>query len=64
MIITILRTAHAAHIRAAIRWVSDQLHIPAAEMTDLFAVAYVVRHFEQGTYTGWDGWAEMLEADA
>lgn len=64
MILTILRTAHAAHIRAAMGWVSDQLHVPGAEVTELIAVAYICKHFEQGDYTGWDGWVEMLEADA
>lgn len=64
MIITILRTAYAPHVRAAMRWTADNLHIPEGEVTELFAVAYVVKHFEQGAYTGWDGWVAMLEADA
>lgn len=64
MILNILRTARAAHIWAATRWVSDQLHVHGAEVTEMIAVAYVCKHFEQGTYTGWDGWVEMLEANA
>lgn len=64
MILEILRTARSAHIRSAMGWVSDQLHVPAALVTEHVAVAYVCKHFEQGTYTGWDGWVDMLEADA
>jgi hypothetical protein len=63
MIITILRTAHASDVRAAMRWTADNLHIPEGEVTELFAVAYVVRHFEQGDYSGWDGYVEMRAAD-
>jgi hypothetical protein len=27
------------------------------------AVAYIVKHFEQGAYSGWDGFTEMLDVD-
>lgn len=63
MITTILRTAHARHIRAAMQHTADHLHVPVSELTELIAVAYVVRHFEQGAYSGWDGFVAMREAD-
>jgi hypothetical protein len=28
------------------------------------AVAYIVKHFEQGAYSGWDGFVDMLDANA
>lgn len=58
MIVTILRTAHARHIRAAMRWTADNLHIPEGEVSELVAVAYVVRHFKMGELYSWDGFVE------
>lgn len=63
MILTILRTAHAKHILAAMEYTADHLHIPVGEVSELVAVAYVLQHFRQGAYAGWDGFAEMLNAD-
>ena len=63
MIITILRTAHAKHIRAALYHTANHLHVPVEEITEMIAVAYIVQHFKQGAYEGWDGFVEMLEAD-
>lgn len=63
MITLILRTAHAQHLVDAVTWVSDQLHIPRSKVTVETAVAYIVKHFEQGAYSGWDGWVEMRKAD-
>lgn len=63
MITTILRNATCDQLDSARAWVSDQLHIPFERTTDLVAAAYIVKHFEQGSYSGWDGWIEMREAD-
>lgn len=63
MITTILRTARKRHIEAAVVHVADQLHAPIDEVTEHVAVAYICKHFEQGSYSGWDGFAEMLAAD-
>lgn len=63
MILTILRTAHAEHIRSAMHYTADHLHIPVGEVSELVAVAYVLRHFRQGFYEGWDGFVDMLNAD-
>lgn len=64
MITTILRNITHQQLRAAYYYTADHLHIPVSEITDATAVAYVCRHFEQGAYSGWDGFTEMLEADA
>lgn len=63
MITTILRTCARADLEAAYHYTANHLHVPVSEITDTVAVAYVLRHFEQGAYSGWDGWVEMLEAD-
>lgn len=63
MIITILRTAHPKHVRAAMHTTADHLHVPVSEVSELIAVAYVCAHFQQGSYSGWDGFTEMLDAD-
>lgn len=63
MITTILRNCTRGQLEAAYLWTAEQLHIPWGELTDTVAVAYVARHFEQGTYSGWDGFVEMREAD-
>lgn len=63
MITTILRNSTYRQRQAAHHYTADHLHIPLGEVTDLFAVAYVVAHFEQGGYLGWEGFVEMLEAD-
>ena len=64
MITTILQNASMAQILAAKHWTADHLHIPFSMVTNTVAVAYVLRHFEQGTYSGWDGWTDMLKANA
>lgn len=63
MITTILRTATAKQILAARHYAADHLHIAFLDVTKVVAVAYVNKHFEQGTYENWDGFVEMLEAD-
>ena len=40
------------------------LHIPASDLTDTVAVAYVSAHFELGVYLSWEGFVDTLEADA
>lgn len=64
MIVAILYTAHARHIREAMRFTADHLHVPVGEVSELIAVAYVLAHFKMGSYEGWDGFVDMLEADA
>lgn len=63
MITTILRNCTRQQLEAAYHYTADHLHVPVSELTDTVAVAYVVRHFEQGQYTGWTGFFQMLEAD-
>lgn len=64
MITTILRNATVGHLLDARRHTSNHLHVPLAKVDNMIAVAYIVRHFEQGDYEGWNGFVEMLEADA
>lgn len=64
MITTILREASANQLTAARYFTADCLHIPYGDVSGLVAVAYICRHFEQGDYSGWDGWVAMREADA
>jgi len=64
VITTIIENASDADLLDAVRWVSDQLHVPASQVTSSVAVGYVVRHFEQGDYAGWEGFTEMRGADA
>lgn len=63
MITTILRTAEVRDLNAAARWTADCLHIPEDKVSHVVAVAYVCQHFEQGDYSGWDGFVEMRAAD-
>jgi len=63
MITTILRNATTAQILAARHHTANHLHIPFPDVTKVVAVAYVNKHFEQGTYENWDGFVAMLEAD-
>lgn len=53
--------ATASELAAATRWTADHLHVPADHLTHIVAVAYVVRHFEMGQLSGWDGFVECLE---
>ncbi len=64
MITTILRNATRQQLEAAYHYTADHLHIPVSELTDTVAVAYVCQHFEQGAYSGWNGFTDMLKADA
>lgn len=63
MITTILRTATIQQLMDAVDHVSTQLHLPRTQVRSEVAVAYICKHFEQGDYSGWDGWIEMREAD-
>lgn len=54
----ILSDATREHLDAARQWTSDQLHVPRSALTNSVAVAYVIRHFEAGQLTGWDGFLE------
>lgn len=63
MITTILRTATVQQLMGAVDFVSDQLHLPPQHVSVQVAVAYICKHFEQGTYSGWDGWIEMRATD-
>jgi hypothetical protein len=55
VITTILKNATDVQLREARIWTSDHLHIPYVRVSDLVAVAYVVKHFQAGQLTGWDG---------
>lgn len=63
MIITILNTAAHHDIGAAREFTAEHLHLPLGNVSEVVAVAYVLQHFEQGSYSGWDGFVEMREAD-
>ena len=64
MIHTILCSAQPSELLDAKVFTATHLHVGPQDITDLIAVAYICQHFEQGTYSGWDGFVEMLEADA
>lgn len=64
MITTIVRNAAHDDLLMARMWTSDQLHIPRDMVSPEVAVAYIVKHFEQGAYSGWDGFVDMLDANA
>lgn len=64
MITTIVRTLTREQRTTSRKFVADHLHIPYEDVSSVVAVAYIVKHFEQGAYSGWDGWVEMREADA
>lgn len=63
MITTILASAHPDDLHEARTWTSGQLHAYWADVSQPVAVAYVIRHFRQGDYEGWEGFVAMLEAD-
>jgi hypothetical protein len=64
MITTIIEHAEWSHLRSALIFTSNCLHVPPDDVSTAVAVAYVIRHFKQGTYEGWEGFVEMLKADA
>jgi hypothetical protein len=64
VIINILRNCTRQQLEAAYHYTANHLHIPVGEITDFVAVAYVNAHFHQGDCLAWDGFVEMLEADA
>jgi hypothetical protein len=61
MITTIIRNATGPQRRAAITHTADHLHVPEETVSIEVAVAYIVRHFEMGQLSGWDGFVENLE---
>lgn len=63
MITTIVRNATREQRTTSRKFVADLLHIPYEDVSTVVAVAYICKHFEQGSYSGWDGWIEMREAD-
>lgn len=60
MIVTIIEHATQGQLDAAVRWTSDQLHVPEAFVEATVAVAYVVRHYRMGQLEGWDGFVEDI----
>lgn len=64
MIQTILKTATLTDLREAREQVAHWLHLNVDEVSSVVAVAYICKHFEQGTYSSWEGWIEMRAADA
>ncbi|MGW0846799.1 hypothetical protein ACWD26_43135 [Streptomyces sp. NPDC002787] len=61
MITTIINNATGNQLRSAVIWTSDHLHVPLDQVTECVAVAYIVRHFEMGALSGWDGFTSHLE---
>ncbi|MER5579638.1 hypothetical protein [Streptomyces massasporeus] len=61
MITTILENATRDQLQSALNWTSDHLHVPLDQVTECVAVACVVRHFEMGALSGWDGFIANLE---
>jgi hypothetical protein len=59
----IVRRADAKRLHQARQFVADHLHVHPEDLEHVTAVAYIDRHFEQGVYSGWEGWLEMVEAD-
>jgi hypothetical protein len=55
----IVRRADAQLLMDARQYVSDVLHVALDDVPFITAVAYIDKHFEQGTYSGWEGWVEM-----
>ena len=64
MITLILRDATAEQLRAARCFTATHLHITSMDVPSRVAVAYICQHFEEGDYSGWDGFIEMREADS
>lgn len=60
MIVTIIQHATQPQLDAAVRWASDQLHVPEAFMEVTVAVAYICKHFKAGQLEGWDGFVTDL----
>jgi hypothetical protein len=61
MLLNILRNTTRTQLYAAIRWTSDNLHVPVTEVPDIVAIAYVQQHFKMGQLEGWDGFITDLE---
>lgn len=63
MITTIIRNATQEQLIEAREWVMEQLHVPRGTVTPAVAVGYIILHFGQGAYEGWNGFIAMREAD-
>lgn len=61
MITLIIQTATQEQLIAAREWTADNLHVPRGAVTPAVAVAYVLKHFEMGVLSGWDGFTETLK---
>lgn len=61
MITTIIANATGKQLRTAVTHTADHLHVPEETVSVTVAVAYIVRHFEMGQLSGWDGFIENLE---
>ncbi|MFE4832967.1 hypothetical protein [Streptomyces sp. NPDC056672] len=61
MITAIMNNATDAQLQGAVNWTSDHLHVPLDQVTECVAVAYVVRHFQMGALSGWDGFIRDLK---
>jgi hypothetical protein len=57
----IVSTERLSRVMAAVTWTADHLHVPESSVKYDVAVAYVVRHFEMGALSGWDGFVAYLE---
>jgi hypothetical protein len=63
VITTILNTARQEDLEQARVFVSNHLHLPLEDVSRKVAVAYICKHFRQGSYEYWEGWEAMLAAD-
>jgi len=61
--ITALRNATREELEAAYRYTAKELQIPTSELTDYVAVAYIVRHYQRGVYSGWRGFTELWKEE-
>lgn len=61
MITTIIANATGPQLRAAITHTANHLHVPEECVGATVAVAYIVKHFEMGQLSGWDGFLNATE---
>jgi hypothetical protein len=59
----IVRRGDAKRLHQARDYVADVLHVNIEDLEHVTAVAYIDRHFKQGSYSGWEGWVEMMDTD-
>lgn len=60
-----LRNATEKQISAALGLTADMLHVPVDQLTEIVAVAYIMRHYGEGRVggsesQGWEGFVADL----